>query len=269
MSGFPSVPDIEQLLSTLRARQRLVEEHSQLLETLRKSRTRLEQVDTALADYKTLIIKLLREMDTASDGNFGWEQRLVVMLTEIVNQADRGNTKEDEGLVVTEADMLEAARSDPAVYEQSEAERAVGPRESLGPATKAGEYRDEETDREERQTKEANASFAEHERKAGRATSDDYISDLSGPGEMGDIYDKVVPTKISPQAAEVSALLSPALRAIHRRGHPPTMPVGDLTCDKCGKVWSKHYTKPDQKGAMITRYCEPTFEHEFFTAAEL
>lgn len=86
MSGKPSEAGIRELRETLDRLAVLNEEAESLQAEITKRQTRLAVLQEEHVALAGRVPKMLQTMDIASDGNAGWERRLVWALRELANQ---------------------------------------------------------------------------------------------------------------------------------------------------------------------------------------
>lgn len=87
MSGRPNTESVERLLSLVLRHARLRNELAVLNSTITEAQTRQEAAREEFGEAGREIIKLLGAMDCSSNGNTGWENRILWMLEEFGKQA--------------------------------------------------------------------------------------------------------------------------------------------------------------------------------------
>ena len=89
MSGLPSEEGVEKLRQAA-ARVRELDEEATRLRALMKQHTEaLQAAEYERGKRAHEVVELLRSMDVASEGNYGWERRVVWFLSELATAAEQ------------------------------------------------------------------------------------------------------------------------------------------------------------------------------------
>ena len=85
MSQYPSDEKVKALLVTIENLIAIDHQVTSLQNQIQALNSSLEVGKTAQAKFVQLIPKLLEEMDCRSSGNFGYENRIITMLTKLIS----------------------------------------------------------------------------------------------------------------------------------------------------------------------------------------
>lgn len=86
MSGKPSPEQTAELRRILKRKYELEKEYEVLIEQRDKANKRIKELNEIFEKQSAVIIKALADMDVHSKGNYGWENRTLWFLTELVGE---------------------------------------------------------------------------------------------------------------------------------------------------------------------------------------
>lgn len=84
MSGRPNIEQINQLREHVKVLAHAKREYVEYKHTIQRATELLKQAEETHAECQREIIKLMDEMDVSGRGNFGWENRFMVFIAELV-----------------------------------------------------------------------------------------------------------------------------------------------------------------------------------------
>lgn len=84
MSGRPNIEQINQLRGHVYTLAKAKKECGEYKHTIRRATELLKQAEETHAECQKEIIKLMDDMDVSRRGNFGWEDRFMSFIAELV-----------------------------------------------------------------------------------------------------------------------------------------------------------------------------------------
>lgn len=84
MSGRPNIEQINQLRGHVKVLAHAKRECGEYKHTIRRATELLKQAEETHAECQREIIKLMDDMDVSASGNFGWENRFMSFIAELV-----------------------------------------------------------------------------------------------------------------------------------------------------------------------------------------